>query len=216
VLAKLRSYRPSHATVVAYLALFVALGGSSYAAVKLGKNSVKGRNIAANAVTSPKVKNGSLLKADFKAGQLPRGDQGERGPKGDQGEPGTDGAPGKDGAPGTDGAPGEDGAPGQDGAPGTARAYAAVTATCSGTPVEFCTVSSSKNIAYVARVGTGHYCVGVDGITPATGAAVVSTRIVVGFALWANNSACVSSEFEIRTFDEGGSVANRAFAIAIP
>ena len=37
---KIRSYRPSHATLVAYVALFVALGGSSYAAVELNENSV--------------------------------------------------------------------------------------------------------------------------------------------------------------------------------
>lgn len=63
---------------VAYLALFVALGGTSYAAVKLGKNAVKGKNIAANAVTSPKVKNHSLKAVDFKARELPAGAQGPR------------------------------------------------------------------------------------------------------------------------------------------
>jgi hypothetical protein len=86
VLSKVRFYRPSHATVVAYLALFVALGGSSYAAVTLKRNSVKSENIAKNAVTSPKVKNGSLLFRDFKAGQLPAGVQGPKGDKGDQGD----------------------------------------------------------------------------------------------------------------------------------
>lgn len=47
--------RPSHATVVAYLALFVALGGSSYAAVTLERNSVRTKHIARGAVTSAKV-----------------------------------------------------------------------------------------------------------------------------------------------------------------
>lgn len=31
---------PSHSTVIAYLALFVALGGTAYAATQLPKNSV--------------------------------------------------------------------------------------------------------------------------------------------------------------------------------
>ena len=40
MLAKLRPHRPGHATVVAYLALFVAFGGSSYAAVRVTSQDV--------------------------------------------------------------------------------------------------------------------------------------------------------------------------------
>ena len=93
--------RPSHATVVAYLALFAALGGTSIAAVSLQRGSVKARHVAKNAITSPKIKNGSLRKADFARGQRPqgrKGDAGAPGPKGDQGPQGVPGAPG---APGT-------------------------------------------------------------------------------------------------------------------
>jgi hypothetical protein len=85
-----------HATVVAYLALFVALGGSSYAAVKIGS-----AQIANNSIKSVDVKNRSLLAKDFKAGQLPApapGSQGLPGPKGDKGDPGANGT---NGAPGT-------------------------------------------------------------------------------------------------------------------
>lgn len=95
--------RPTHATVVAYLALFVALGGTSVAAVTLKRNSVKGKNIARNAVTSPKVKDRSLLATDFKDGQLPEGPKGEQGAKGDP-CPATDSAcRGPQGQPGTPG-----------------------------------------------------------------------------------------------------------------
>ena len=38
--SKLRRFRPSHATVVAYLALFVALGGTAYAAATIGSAEV--------------------------------------------------------------------------------------------------------------------------------------------------------------------------------
>jgi hypothetical protein len=38
---RLRGRRPGHATVVAYLALFIALGGSSYAAIKITGKQVK-------------------------------------------------------------------------------------------------------------------------------------------------------------------------------
>lgn len=99
MLSKLRRYRPSHTTVVAYLALFVALGGSSYAAVTLSKNSVKSKHIAkgevkrsdlgGNSVTSSNVADGSLLGADFAAGQLPVGAPGERGVEGPQGPAGS-------------------------------------------------------------------------------------------------------------------------------
>ena len=86
MLSKLRA-RLSYANVVATIALFVALGGSSYAAIKVtGKNvkdsSLTGKDIKNSTVTSSDVKNRSLLAADFKAGQLPAGPQGIQGPAG--------------------------------------------------------------------------------------------------------------------------------------
>jgi len=82
MLAKIRHYRPSHTTVVAYLALFVALGGTSFAAVRLSKNSVRSKHITNEQVRSVDVRNASLLAQDFAPGQLPQGPQGERGPAG--------------------------------------------------------------------------------------------------------------------------------------
>ena len=46
----------TYANVVATLALFIALGGASYAALKLPKNSVGPRQIKNNAVTTAKTK----------------------------------------------------------------------------------------------------------------------------------------------------------------
>ncbi len=79
----------SYANVMATIAVFIALGGASYAAFRLPKNSVGPRQIKKNAVSaakikknsinSAKVKNGSLRAADFKAGQLPQGPQGPPG-----------------------------------------------------------------------------------------------------------------------------------------
>ena len=48
--------RPSHATVIACLALFVALGGGAMAASQLGKNTVRAEQLKANAVTTKKIK----------------------------------------------------------------------------------------------------------------------------------------------------------------
>jgi hypothetical protein len=103
MLSKFRSHRPSHATVVAYLALFVALGGSSYAALKVtGRNVPKdaltgadiknltGKDVRNNSLTGADVKNlgsgdvanGRLLAEDFASGQLPRGETGATGAPG--------------------------------------------------------------------------------------------------------------------------------------
>jgi hypothetical protein len=76
---------------IGYLALFVALGGTAYAAATIGSSDiqnnavrsrhikdgeVKNHDLAANSVGTGKVIDGSLLKQDFKAGQLPKGDPG--------------------------------------------------------------------------------------------------------------------------------------------
>ena len=74
--------RPSPATVLAFLALLVALGGTSYAAITLPANSVGTKQLKKNAVTGNKVKNRSLKAADFAAGQLPQGPKGDQGPAG--------------------------------------------------------------------------------------------------------------------------------------
>ena len=89
---RLLGHRPSPAMVVALLALFIALAGTSYAAIKLPANSVGTKaikngaiqrvDLAANAVDSARVANHTLLARDFKAGKLPAG---PTGPKGDAG-----------------------------------------------------------------------------------------------------------------------------------
>jgi hypothetical protein len=86
--------RPSPALVVACLALAVSLGGTSYAAITLPKNSVGTKQLKKNAVISTKVKNGSLLRADFRSGQIPAGPQGPPGQQGAQGIQGSQGPQG--------------------------------------------------------------------------------------------------------------------------
>ena len=88
---------------VAYLALFVALGGSSYAAIRLPANSVGSTQIKTGAVRSSDVKNFSLLAADFKSGQLPAGQRGAPGDTGPKGDPGAAGQAGSNGQPGAAG-----------------------------------------------------------------------------------------------------------------
>jgi hypothetical protein len=64
--------------VIALLALFVALGGTGYAAFKLPKNSVGTKQLKKNAVNSSKVKDNSLLAQDFAPGSFRRGRRARR------------------------------------------------------------------------------------------------------------------------------------------
>jgi hypothetical protein len=103
--------RPSPAMVVACIALLVALGGSSIAAVsalpkgsvgtkQLKNSAVTGKKLANNAVTSAKVKNRSLRSIDFAPGQLPAGPTGPQGPAGPAGAAGPAGPAGPAGTVG--------------------------------------------------------------------------------------------------------------------
>ena len=86
--------RHARSNAVGYVALMVALGGTSYAAVKPPAHSVGPKQLKANAVTSVKVKNHTLRLKDFKVGQIPAGPAGERGPAGADGANGATGAVG--------------------------------------------------------------------------------------------------------------------------
>jgi hypothetical protein len=101
---RITSYRPSPAMVVAFIALLLALGSGAYAQLRIPRNSVGTAQLRANAVTSPKVKPRSLLRSDFRAGQLPRGPAGPAGARGATGERGLTGPAGPAGAPGAAGA----------------------------------------------------------------------------------------------------------------
>jgi hypothetical protein len=96
---------------VAYLALFLALGGTSYAAAQLPKNSVgtkqikkngvRSSDIKKNAVNSAKIKDGSVSADDLAAGLGAKGDTGAQGPQGVKGDKGAKGDKGDQGEPGT-------------------------------------------------------------------------------------------------------------------
>jgi hypothetical protein len=68
-LRRVRS-RLTYSNIIATLALFIALSGASYAAVKLPKNSVTTKTIKRSAVTSPKIKNKTITGADVKSDTL--------------------------------------------------------------------------------------------------------------------------------------------------
>src|SRR4051794_38525077 len=83
--------RPTYSNVTATLALFVALGGSSYAALKLPRNSVG----------SQQVRDRSLHARDLAPDAAPSGLRGPRGPEGPTGAGGPAGSTGPPGPRGS-------------------------------------------------------------------------------------------------------------------
>jgi hypothetical protein len=122
--------------MIAMLALFVALGGTTYAA----STTLIGRNT----VASPQVVNGSLQTKDLSknARKALKGNRGLRGLSGAQGAQGAKGATGAQGVQGVQGNPGQ------------AVAYALLSAAGA------VDASHSKNVtsANVRRAGAGQYC----------------------------------------------------------
>lgn len=128
--------RPSPALLIAFAALFVALGGTGYAAVK-----INGRDIVDRSVTGRKLADGTLSAQKLSASarrtlrgatgtvgatgaqgtagaQGAAGTAGAQGPTGERGLVGPQGTPGAAGTPGTPGAPGAAGTPGATGPAG--------------------------------------------------------------------------------------------------
>jgi hypothetical protein len=132
---------------IGLLALFVALGGTTYAAstALIGKNTV----------ASPQVVNGSLQTKDLskKARKALTGNRGLRGPAGVQGAQGAQGAKGATGAQGIQGIQGP---------AGIAAAYAKVSSTGA--------VDTARSVgitqAMVTNPATGVYCFNGLGFTP--------------------------------------------------
>jgi hypothetical protein len=115
-----RIHLPSPALVVACVALAVSLSGVSYAAAVLPRASVGTAQLKANAVTSQKVRDGSIGPADVRAGALPAGPSGPQGEKGDPGAKGDKGDRGERGPKGETGSRGPVGPQGPAGQPGAA------------------------------------------------------------------------------------------------
>ncbi len=166
-----------------------------------------GKDIADGTLTTKDVKNKSLLKRDFKAGQLPLG-----GP----GLPGTKGDLGSQGAQGVKGDQGDDGVPG---APGSASAFAAVDQSGSLYPAP-----GSKNVNRATKINngtptTGLYCVNST-VLPNN---IVATlygggggEITVSYVTDINcHTGHGTYNVQVNTFNSAGAAADRSFYIAI-
>lgn len=103
------------ANLVASLALFIALGGVGYAAVKIPEKSVGSAQLKNGAVTTPKISQAARNSL--------RGQTGPEGAAGPVGKTGPKGSTGDVGATGAAGAPGPTGPTGSKGDPGTSEGY---------------------------------------------------------------------------------------------
>jgi hypothetical protein len=72
--SKFRSYRPGHGTVIAYIALFIALGGTSYG---LATGSVNSREIKNNTVRGKDIRRGAVAGSDVATNTLTGADVSE-------------------------------------------------------------------------------------------------------------------------------------------
>jgi len=112
-----RSLRhPSPALVISLIALFVALGGTTYAAANLPTNSVGTAQIRNGAVTKTKI--AKETRAGLRGSRGATGPQGSAGPKGNQGIQGIPGAKGDQGPKGDQGIQGIQGPKGDQGIQG--------------------------------------------------------------------------------------------------
>jgi hypothetical protein len=214
MLSALRN-RLTYANVMATIALFVALGGTGYAAISLPKGSVGSKQLKMGAVTAKKIKKGAVTSAAVKDGSLAAGDfaanQLPAGPKGDKGDPGAAGAP------------------------GSARAYTYLDeSTCD--DVGPCTLdpAETKGFSGARRTGTGVYCFAIaasagidrDGAAVLTQVDWSGTSSPEGNAVVLaqdSNTDCAANEMRIRTQRHSDSAGTNAaqsdfisFYIAIP
>ena len=148
---------------IGLLALFIALGRTSYAAAKMPRNSVGSTQIRSGAVTQSKLAT-SVQSKLAKAGVAgPAGATGAQGPKGDTGAQGPQGVQGVAGAKGDKGDPG----PTSAGVGGNN-----LTVSPSGTPVP------SLNGTSVTLQQPGKVLVLVTGAASVTCAASTCSRVI--------------------------------------
>ncbi len=142
-MSRIKRFRPSPAMVIASIALLAALGGTSWAAAsKLAPR---------NSVGTAQVIDYSLLRRDFRPGQLPTGPRGPRGFTGPRGSTGSPGPPGPPGRTGPTGPTGPAGPKGEKGEAGQAASALWAVVNSSGS------IARSNGTTSAGRTGTGNY-----------------------------------------------------------
>jgi hypothetical protein len=207
--------RISPGSVLALIALFVALGGVSYAAV-----TINGKNIKNNSIPGKKLKNGAVTNNKVKANSLGanrltsaaraslRGARGPQGPAGPQGA---------------------QGAQGPQGPAGTALAYAQVSPL--GANPSFVAARTS-GFSTVTRPAGGLYCLAPnDAVLAQAFSGGQPTRPTVASVEYGNsamqqqtliaevrgaNNDCGNNLFEVHTYRNGALATDVAFTLIVP
>ena len=215
-----------HSTIAAYVALFISLGGTGYAATQLAPNSVG----------SAQVRNGSIQSKDLARGVISRKNarlseaitqvvtdpatglnvtvtarDGAPGPVGPQGDKGADSAtPGPQGVQGDTGAKGDQGNTGATGAPGLTVGSGHVNA------------DGTADLAYLStftHTNTGAYCFNYDHSAVSGRSAVVTfDGAADGFTVTVDKSpasgVCSGKDFGITVLN-GATGTDHAFFIQV-
>jgi hypothetical protein len=190
--------------IVGLLALFVALGGTTYAA--------SSALLPNNSVGTKQVVNGSLQTKDLSK-------QARKALKGNRGLRGLTGAQGAQGATGAQGAKGDKGDTGAQGAAGTARAFGSVFS--SGSPTTY--AGTRMKNATVTRPATGVYCITLSGgVDPSTTIPVVSTDFSSASSqaiaqIRSSGIGCAAGQLAVYTWNAStGAAENAGFSFVIP
>jgi hypothetical protein len=179
---------------IGLLALFIALGGTSYAASQLPRNSVGSRQIKANAVTEGKLATDVQSKLNRTV----------------QSSPGATGATGATGAQGLAGPAGPQGAKGETGAQGvpgpTAGAVGGFDTTVTPTQVNTAGIGSATSITLaqpskvlVIVMGTFRTTCGSGGDCKRTFSAAIDGTAVPGIAEDVGGDASTSTTRDVNT-----------------
>jgi hypothetical protein len=149
--------RPKPSDILSVAAVFIALGGTSYAAISLPRASVGHRELKPDAVSSTRIADRSIKRRDLARNVLAGGGQtGPAGPSGPAGPRGETGPQGPKGDTGPQGPPGPAG-PGGGAAPpnvGTVYRTLAVSRGCAPTQVATDTMTLTKPSHLYASMST--------------------------------------------------------------
>ncbi|HZN89307.1 MAG TPA: collagen-like protein [Thermoleophilaceae bacterium] len=221
----------SPATVLSLIALFVALGGASYAAVTINgqniqNNSIPGNKLRNGAVTNNKVKSNSLTASRLTSAAR-ASLTGAQGPPGPQGATGVRGLEGPRGA---EGPRGLEGPQGLQGPAGVAIAYAEVNAQPA-TPSLI--AQRTSGILAVSRPAGGTYCLSPTTAVQAqafssgqaTRPVVASVDLdnttnpgdpLVSVVVRGSNADCPVDTFEVLTFRNSAPDNTISFTLIVP